>query len=165
LKNELTLIVNKLIMKTIFTLLGMIFLSNLNFAQNSNPGYDKALADTLQADQYGMKMYVLAILKTGETKIEDKEKVSGLFRGHMENINRLVDEGKLIVAGPLGENENSYRGIFIFDVKTIEEAEELIVTDPAINSGMLAAELYEWYGSAALPVYLETAKKITKENP
>lgn len=164
-KNELTLSVNNSIMKTIITLFGMIFLSNLNFAQTSNPYYDKALADSLQADQYGMKMYVLAILKTGETKIDDKEKVNGLFRGHMENINRLIDEGKLIVAGPLGENENSYRGIFIFDVNTIQEAEKLVATDPAVNSGILAVEFYEWYGSAALPVYLETARKITKENP
>jgi len=152
-------------MKTVFTLLGIIFLSNLNFAQNSNPGYDKALADSLQADQYGMKMYVLAILKTGETKIDDEEKVNELFRGHMENINRLVDDGKLIVAGPLGKNDKAYRGIFIFDVKTIEEAEKLVETDPAVHAGLLAVDLYEWYGSAALPVYLETAKKITKENP
>lgn len=71
----------------------------------------------------------------------------------------------MILAGPLGKNDNNYRGIFIFDVKTIEEAEKLVSTNPAVSSGLLAVELYEWYGSAALPVYLETAKKITKENP
>ena len=70
-------------------------------AQKNNPKYDKALADSLGGDDYGMKMYVLVMLKTGPTKINEKAKVDSLFAGHMQNINRLVDIGKLIVAGPL----------------------------------------------------------------
>lgn len=60
--------------------------SAFSFAQTQNSDFDQALADSLQADQYGMKMYVLAILKTGEAKIDDKEKINELFRGHMDNI-------------------------------------------------------------------------------
>ncbi len=150
-------------MKSTIVLLGLFIFFQFGFSQNAE--YDKALADSLQADPYGMKMYVFVILKSGETKIGDKNKVDELFRGHMDNINRLVEEHKLIVAGPMGKNENNYRGIFILDVKTIEEAKELVEKDPAVNSGMLAADFYNWYGSAALPVYLNTAKKITKENP
>ncbi|SMC65559.1 YciI family protein [Moheibacter sediminis] len=152
-------------MKPIFTFLMLMILSNQSFAQNQNPEYDKELADSLGADQYGMKAYILVILKTGPAKIEDKEKVSELFRGHMENINKLADENKLIVAGPMVKNDNSYRGIFILNVKTKEEAARLVELDPAVKEGLLAVDFYEWYGSAALPVYLETAKKITKENP
>jgi uncharacterized protein YciI len=152
-------------MKIIFTWLFACFASGFSCAQTVNPEFDQALADSLQADQYGMKMYVLVILKSGEAKIDDKEKVNELFRGHMENINRLVEENKLIVAGPMGKNDKTYRGIFILDVKTIDEAKDLVKTDPAVNAGLLAVEFYEWYGSAALPVYLETAKKIAKENP
>lgn len=152
-------------MKSILTFLMIMILSNFSFAQNQNPEFNKELADSLDADQYGMKAYVLVILKTGAAEIDDKEKVSELFRGHMANINKLVEEDKLIVAGPVGKNENSYRGIFILNVKTKEEAMKLVGTDPAVKEGLLAVDLYEWYGSAALPVYLETAKKITKENP
>ncbi|WP_260392461.1 hypothetical protein [Empedobacter falsenii] len=36
------------------------------------------------------------------------------FRGHLDNINRLVKEEKLVVAGPMGKNEKNYCGIFIF---------------------------------------------------
>lgn len=150
-------------MKTILLFL-ILSISNFAISQTENPEYDAALADSLGADQYGMKPYVLVMLKTGEAKIDDKEKINELFRGHMENINRLVEENKLIVAGPLGKNENNYRGIFILNVKTIEEASQLVETDPAVKEGLLAVDLYEWYGSAALPVYLDTAKKITKEN-
>jgi hypothetical protein len=49
------------------------------------------------------------------------------------------------------------------NVTTIEEAKSLLETDPAIKEKLLEAELYRWYGSAALPVYLETHKKIQKE--
>lgn len=39
----------------------------------------------------------------------------------------MVDQGKLIAAGPLGKNENNYRGIFILNnVKTFEEAKDII---------------------------------------
>jgi uncharacterized protein YciI len=134
------------------------------FAQTTNPEYDQALAESLGADQYGMKSFVLVILKTGETQMDDKDKVNELFKGHMANISKLVEDGKLIVAGPLGKNDLSYRGIFILDVKTIDEAKVLVDTDPAVISGLLAADYFPWYGSAALPVYLDTAKKITKEN-
>jgi len=130
--------------------------------QGFNPSYDSTLAKTLGADDYGMKSYILVILKTGKNKIEDRAILDSLFAGHMANINRLAGSGKLIVAGPMGKNDNLYRGIFILNVTSYEEANELLQTDPTIKEKILEAELYKWYGSAALPVYLETHKKIEK---
>ena len=124
--------------------------------------YDARLAQKLGADELGMKMYVLVILKTGDAKIEDKAVRDSLFRGHFANINKLANEGKLVVAGPLEKNENQYRGIFILDVKTFAEANLLLQNDPTISQGIFKAEMYEWYGSAALPVYMQTHKKIEK---
>ena len=86
-------------MKTTFVILLFLISCNTVFAQNTNPNYDAELAKKLNADEYGMKDYVLVILKTGENKTTDKEELNKLFRGHMENIQRLVKEGKLIVAG------------------------------------------------------------------
>jgi len=134
-------------------------------AQNTNPNFDVELAKKLGADDYGMKPYVLVMLKTGENTTASKEETNLAFRGHMENIGRLVKEGKLIVAGPLGKNDKTYRGIFIFDVPTIEEANALVMTDPAIKAKLLDAELYEWYGSAALAEYLPASDKIWKIEP
>jgi hypothetical protein len=42
------------------------------------------------------------------------------------------------------------RGIYIFDVQTIEEARKLTASDPAVKAGTLVMELHPWYGSAAL---------------
>lgn len=133
-------------------------------AQSTNPKYNKTLADSLGADDYGMKMYILVLLKTGPEKIDDKKITDSLFSGHVQNIKRLADEGKLIVAGPLQKNEKNYRGIFILNVKTTDEAQLLLQTDPAIRAGLLATELYGWYGSAALPMYLPSVEAVSKKD-
>lgn len=133
---------------------------------NQNPAYDAALAEKLGADDYGMKRYFLVILKSGTNTTTDKEVTAKVFKGHMDNINRLVKEEKLVVAGPLGKNGNNYRGIFILNnIDSFEEVNELLLTDPAIKEKLLEAEVYPWYGSAALPEYLKAADKIWKLNP
>jgi uncharacterized protein YciI len=146
----------------------LIFAAALFFinaqAQSTNPKYDKQLADSLGGDDYGMKLYVLVILKTGTNTSASKQLTDSLFRGHLKNINRLDAENKLVVAGPLKKNEKAYRGIFILDVRSIAEAKELLKTDPAVEQKLLDAELFEWYGSAALPVYLKQHEKIEKKS-
>lgn len=149
-------------MRYLFVVVSFLVFVQLTFAQTANPEYDSTLAQKLGADDYGMKSYVLAILKTGSNTTTDKAFVDSCFSGHMANIIRLVNEDKLIVAGPLGKNDNTYRGIFILNVKTIEEAQELVQTDPTINSKLLDVDLYKWYGSAALPEYLDSALKVGK---
>lgn len=161
-------------MKSIFLIL-VTLIVNLTFGQstkfekdtlNSNPNYEKALADSLGGDDYGIKSYFFVILKTGANNTTDKELINESFRGHMDNINRLLKERNLIVAGPLEKNENGYRGIFILNnIKSIEEAKELLQTDPAIKIGLLDYEIFTWYGSAALPEYLKFSDKIWKAKP
>ena len=146
-------------------ILFLLLLSGPLMSQIPASGYDKALADSLGSDEYGMKVYVLAILKTGTAVPESKEIRDSLFRGHMKNINQLAENKKLIVAGPLFENENKYRGIFILNVQTIEEAKKLIQTDPAVAAKLFDVDLYRWYGSAALPIYLDVHKRIEKKAP
>ena len=61
-------------MKILIISLFLFLLTNHNaFSQTINPEYDKALADSLGADDNGMKSYVLVILRTGPAVIEDKE--------------------------------------------------------------------------------------------
>ncbi len=132
----------------------------------TNPNYDKALAERLDGDDYGMKSYFLVILKTGTNTTTDEELIGESFRGHLDNINKLVKDGQLIVAGPLMKNENSYRGIFILDnISSMEDARELLQTDPAIKNSLLDYEIYNWYGSAALPEYLPASDKVWKLKP
>ncbi|WP_241773426.1 YciI family protein [Chryseobacterium sp. Leaf394] len=93
--------------------------------------YNQKLADSLGADQYGMKSYVIVMLTTGTAKIDDKEKKANLMKGHMENIGKLAKEGKVIIAGPFSEkNQRDYRGMFIFNTKSKEEAESWVKLIP-----------------------------------
>src|SRR5687768_4379030 len=125
--------------------------------------FDPELAKRLGADERGMKMYVLCILKTGPKDAEIKgEERKEIFAGHFANIGRLADEGKLAVAGPFGKNDKAYRGLYIFNVATIEEAEKLVMLDPAVKAGVFVPDLTLWYGSAAMMVVNETHKRIEK---
>jgi uncharacterized protein YciI len=125
--------------------------------------YDPDLAKRLGADERGMKTYVLCILKTGpkDGEVQGDER-KAIFAGHFANIGRLADEGKLAVAGPFGKNEKSWRGLYVFNVATVEEAEKLVVLDPAVKAGVFVPELTPWYGSAALMVVSDTHKRLEK---
>jgi uncharacterized protein YciI len=147
----------------IFLMIGLI--SFTGSGQIVNPQLDTVLAKKLDADDYGMKMYVFVILKSGENKSSNKSFVDSCFTGHLVNIGRLAEAKQLIVAGPFDKNDSDFRGLFILNVKTIKEANLLLETDPAIKANLLKAELYAWYGSAALPEYLNTHNKIWKIKP
>ena len=128
---------------------------------NGEIAFDSLLAQKYGADTYGMKSYVMAFLKRGPNRSTDSLEVAQLQKAHLENIMRLANEGKLIIAGPFLD-DGDIRGIYIFDVKTIEEAQKLTETDPAIQNGSLIMELHPWYGSAALMAISEIHKQIEK---
>ena len=41
----------------------------------------------------------------------------------------------------------------------------LLRSDPAIANGLLAYDVFTWYGSAALPEYLPASDKVWKLKP
>jgi uncharacterized protein len=127
------------------------------------PTIDNALSKQLGADENGMKTYIMAFLKKGRKRwMIDSTKANLLQKAHLDNITRLADEGKLVVAGPFLENTD-LRGIYIFDVRTVAEAQQLCGTDPAIQAESLTMEFHPWYGSAALVKVYEIHKKIVKK--
>lgn len=145
-----------------FILILALLLGGLSQIQ-AQEQFDQKLADELGADAYGMKKYVIAFLYRGDRVNEYSEKERAeLQRGHMDNITQLAEAGKMVLAGPFFGNEE-LRGLFFFNVESIEEAEKLTATDPSVQAGVLKMELKEWYGSAALPLLLELHSKIAKE--
>ncbi|HUR11389.1 MAG TPA: YciI family protein [Flavitalea sp.] len=112
--------------------------------------YGKSIAQTVspaapvKEKQYEMKQYFLVMLSKGNNRTQDSSTAARIQEGHMANITRLAGEGKIVVAGPFGDDGN-WRGIFIFDCKTKEEVESLIKTDPAIQTGRLSYEIKPWW--------------------
>ncbi|MCB9364313.1 MAG: hypothetical protein H6587_07085 [Flavobacteriales bacterium] len=111
--------------------------------------FDSIKAEEYGADDYGMKSYVMAFLKKGPNRDLDSTEAEKLQRAHLDNIGKMAEAGKLVLAGPFF-GDGDLRGIYIFDVETIEEAQQLTESDPAIQAGSLVMELKQWYGSAAL---------------
>jgi uncharacterized protein YciI len=130
-------------------------------AQAGEEKYDSVLAKKLNADDYGMKNYVLVLLKAGSNTSVDKLTEDSLFHGHLNNITRLAGNGSLVLAGPFGKND-LYRGLFILNVTNFDAAKKLLETDPAIHAKLLEPEMFLWYGSASLPEVLKVHKKIQK---
>lgn len=73
----------------------------------------------------------------------DKEKISEtaaeeLQAAHLNNISKLNNEGKIIAAGPF----NGGGGIFILRAKDLDEANNILSTDPAIAANRFNIEVF-----------------------
>lgn len=148
-------------MKLLASLLILLLYSLPFFGQTEPSTFDQKLATDLKADEYGMKTYVMALLKTGPNRSTDSIAKAKLQRAHLDNINKMAENGTLVLAGPFLDN-GELRGIYLFNVETIEEAKKLTETDPLIKSGGLIMELHPFYGSAAIQKMGEIHKKIQK---
>ena len=115
----------------------ILAISGIASAQDTK---EKNKKPAFKVDQYWFVM-----IKTGPKTDFDSTTKAGLFAGHMSNMGRLHKEGILKVAGPFGKNEYTWRGIFILDCKTKEEAEKYVATDPAVAAGLFAVDIVPWY--------------------
>lgn len=149
-------------MKNSLFIIAFLLMNVIGFSQETEVKFDENLAKSLNADEYGMKKYVFCLLKSGTNTTASKEETKKLFEGHMANINKLAKEGKLVAAGPFMKNDRNYRGIYIFNVETVDEAKALVTTDPAIKANLLEAELTPWYCTAALQETVKIHEKIAK---
>ncbi len=145
-------------------LTAMLGLAHASFAGDAPPPeYDEALAQSVGADEHGMRSYVLVILKTGPNRIPDGPDREEMFRGHFANMQRLADEGKLALAGPL-DGVDGWRGLFVMAVSDLEEAKTLVATDPVIIKGEMIAEYHKYYGSAALMMVRDGHKRVARKS-
>lgn len=96
-------------------------------------------------DEYQMKQYFMVFLTAGANRTQDSATAAKIQEGHLNNITRLFNEKKIVLAGPFLD-KGTYKGIFIFDVATEEEVKHLLQTDPAIKAGRLGYEIHPWYG-------------------
>ncbi len=113
----------------------------------------------LAAPPPGMETYFIGFLNRGPawTPGETPE-TRQIQEGHMANINRMADLGALVAAGPI-EGDTDLRGIFIFRVRTADEARALAAADPAIKAGRLVLDLHPWWGPAGIGARFAAERK------
>lgn len=93
-----------------------------------------------------LKTVYLGFLKKGPNRKDGDDEtpeVQELQKAHLANIERLAAMKKIIAAGPFGD-DGPLRGIFVFRVGSLQEAQELCATDPMIKIGRLVVELHPW---------------------
>ncbi|MBK6963739.1 MAG: hypothetical protein IPH20_07240 [Bacteroidales bacterium] len=96
-----------------------------------------------------MTVYYMAFLKRGPDRSHDSLTAAKIQEGHMAHIMQMAKDKKLVLAGPFMDN-GDLRGIFVFNVASIEEAVDLTNQDPAVKSGRLVMEIHPWYGPVKL---------------
>lgn len=105
---------------------------------------------------------VWVYLKTGpRSAAQTPESSQEVFKGHMSNMKRLAAERKLLIAGPFDHPKDStWRGIFLFDVATVDDAKALVATDPGVIAEVFATELHPVIASAALRDAYENEQRL-----
>jgi uncharacterized protein YciI len=104
------------------------------------------------------RAYTLVLIKTGpqsgKLSTEENQRV---FAGHFENMARLANERKLLVAGPYGgeRHDKNLRGLFVLDTGDRTEATAWAETDPPTQAGVFVLEYHELRTDAALLKQLE----------
>ncbi len=123
--------------KIILFLIATIIFSQSAISQKNNK--EKA--------EPNIKQFWLVILKTGpkDKEITDSTERNKIFAGHFSNMKRLHEEGILKAAGPFGKNDFTWRGLFVLDCKTKEEAENYVKTDPAVAAGVFVVDILPWF--------------------
>jgi len=101
-----------------------------------------------EAEAMGMAVYYVFLLKKGPAWSSDSTpEINALQEAHLANLKRLADLGRLVINGPLLDSfatSGEIRGIGALKAGSLQEAQELISTDPMVKVGRLVFELHAW---------------------
>ncbi len=81
-------------------------------------------------------MLYVAMLPIIDQELNAKERPA-----HLDYLNKLFVEGKVVMAGPFTDKRG---GMVIYKAESWEEAKQLAEADPAVTSGARTLELREW---------------------
>lgn len=109
-----------------------------------SPAQDSKRNEKPKEEKYEMKQYWMVFLRKGSHRDQDSVSAARIQEGHLANIARLAKEGKILVAGPFGD-DGDLRGIFVMDCNDEAEVRTLCESDPAVKAGRLALEIHPWW--------------------
>src|SRR6478672_11119212 len=78
-----------------------------------------------------------------KTKEMPAEAVKQMQADHVGNFGTLFDQGKLFIAGPLGDN-GSIRGIAVLNASNQDEIKACFKPDPFVQNEILEIEPHAW---------------------
>jgi uncharacterized protein YciI len=99
----------------------------------------------LNKEEPQMVQFQMALLKKGPKWDGTAEQQRGeILQQHFVNVMSLLDTGKAVIAGPMGD-DTDLAGIFILRASTAAEANTWVEADPAVKAGLFVAEMHPWW--------------------
>lgn len=87
--------------------------------------------------------YFVELIRIPDRPKLDSVTTAKIQMAHLNNIDSLHKSGKLVLAGPFGDDKGG--GVFILKAKSLEEATEMCNSDPAIKNGRLNYKVRPWW--------------------
>lgn len=87
-------------------------------------------------------LYQLKLIPSLLDEASWTDKENSIVQHHFEVLQKLQEEGKLLLAGRTLNNDPM--GIVILEVDTEEEAVEMMNNDPAVKEGIMEAQLFPY---------------------
>ena len=138
----------KIILSGIAILVLILFACNLHeqnkLVSTETLKYDLQSDTTVYTNE--MKRFWLVHLLKGSTRNQDSASRVKIQAAHLANIERLAKEGKIIMAGPIGV-EDDLQGIFLMNCSDSAEVENFVKTDTAVITGRLIMKYYPWWAA------------------
>jgi len=120
------------------------------------PATDEATTAAESSAPMEFDTYQLVLLKRPAERPDlPEDQVAKIQTAHLGHIRRMAEEGKAVVAGPFGDQDDErLRGLVLYRVGSVDEARRLAEADPAVQAGRLEVEVMTWYtekGALAFP--------------
>jgi uncharacterized protein YciI len=97
--------------------------------------------------EYRMITYQFVMLMTGPEQAPlSPEESRRIQRAHLDHLQKLEDEGKMLLVGPIADG-GPLRGIAVLTVESTEEARAIFDSDPWVKMGRLQAEIHPWWAA------------------
>lgn len=89
-------------------------------------------------------IYILRLIPSLRDEDNWTNRENEIVDRHFANLQRLLGEGKLILAGKTAGLDDKTFGVVILEVASEEDAVALMRNDPAVAEGIMTAELFPY---------------------
>jgi uncharacterized protein len=95
------------------------------------------------SEPHELERFVFGFLMSGPNRNQSEAEAAEIQKGHLAYLAELGKQGKLVLAGPFLDDSN-WRGVVIYRVATVAEAQQLAAGDPAVKAGRLVLNAKPW---------------------